>query len=296
MLFYLLVLIPLVESFISSTSSTRRSFSPILHTTTSLNLFVNMFSSKDNTDNQLGPLLEAPSWQQLDTQLRSIETPEERHNFDDCFSIQGSRGPASHKATIRLFDAPDGTNPQVTLYRDTAAWCPYCEKVWLMLEEKRIPYKVEKVPMSCFGDKPASFFNLSPSGGIPVAVIKGRTISESNDIMMALEREFPDHKRMWPSNTDPAYARVTQLLTLERRLFSQWFSWLTSNSDAPRASMHALLSQVDHELSKGNGLFLSSEGKEWEDVTVVDCMFAPFLERMDASLLFYKGISLRSGK
>ena len=27
----------------------------------------------------------------------------------------------------------------VTLYRDHAGWCPYCQKVWMMIEEKQIP-------------------------------------------------------------------------------------------------------------------------------------------------------------
>lgn len=112
------------------------------------------------------------------------------------------RGDANHKANIRLFDAPDGTVPEVTLYRDTAGWCPYCEKVWLQLEEKRIPYKVEKVPMSCYGDKPASFLRMNPSGGIPVATIKGRTLSESNDIMAMLEEAFPQHRPLLPKVSD----------------------------------------------------------------------------------------------
>jgi hypothetical protein len=32
------------------------------------------------------------------------------------------RGGANLKASIRLFDAPDGFEPEVTLYRDTAGW------------------------------------------------------------------------------------------------------------------------------------------------------------------------------
>ena len=41
--------------------------------------------------------------------------------------------------------------------RDSAAWCPYCQKVWVQLEEKEIPYEIEKVNMRCYGDKPASY-------------------------------------------------------------------------------------------------------------------------------------------
>lgn len=41
------------------------------------------------------------------------------------------RGPANAKALLRLFDAPDGTVPRVTLYRDHAGWCPYCVSCFL---------------------------------------------------------------------------------------------------------------------------------------------------------------------
>ena len=41
--------------------------------------------------------------------------------------------------------------------RDSAAWCPYCQKVWLQLEEKQIPYVIEKINMRCYGDKPAAY-------------------------------------------------------------------------------------------------------------------------------------------
>ena len=41
-------------------------------------------------------------------------------------------------------------------------------------EEKRIPYKVIKVAMRCYGDKPQSFMKMNPSGGIPVAIVKVR--------------------------------------------------------------------------------------------------------------------------
>ena len=102
-----------------------------------------------------------------------------------------------------------------TLFPLTIAWCPYCEKVWLQLEEKRIPYRIEKIPLRCYGSKPASFMKINPSGGLPVATIKGSTIAESNDIMMAIEREFPSYNPLLPPKDSKEYQRVDPLMRLE---------------------------------------------------------------------------------
>lgn len=127
----------------------------------------------------------APSWDEL----KAMSCRAGGTRFRALWEEQAAgRGPANHQAALRLFDAPAGTEPRVELYRDTAAWCPYCQKVWMLLEAKRIPYKVSKVPMSCYGDKPPAFRRISPSGGIPVAIIDGKVIAESNDIVSRAAR------------------------------------------------------------------------------------------------------------
>lgn len=66
-------------------------------------------------------------------------------------------------------------------------------QVWMQLEEKRIPYEMEKVNMRCYGDKKPSFLKLAPSGLLPVVEYNGRIITESATIASLLEREFPEN-------------------------------------------------------------------------------------------------------
>jgi len=61
-------------------------------------------------------------------------------------------GPTNAQSRLRLFGQSESA-VRVTLYRDNHAWCPYCQKVWLWLEEKQIPYRIEKVTMFCYGQK-----------------------------------------------------------------------------------------------------------------------------------------------
>ncbi|KAJ1444005.1 hypothetical protein B484DRAFT_321249, partial [Ochromonadaceae sp. CCMP2298] len=172
----------------------------------------------------------------------------------------------------------------VTLHRDTAAWCPYCEKVWLLLEEKRIPYFVKKVPLSCYGKKPQSFLTINPQGGLPVAVIDGRVMAESNDILFFLDKAFPSPQH--PPMLQGGQGEIQALMQLERQAFSVWFRWLTSSGDQSQ-QMRNVLNKVDRALADA-----SSQGPYFQGrFSMVDILFTPFLERMAASLPYYKGKS-----
>lgn len=230
-----------------------------------------------------------PSWTDLRTTLSQLETPEERAFRDN---VAKGIGMASPLNKIRLFDDATEKDIQVTFYRDSASWCPYCQKVWLALESKRIPYRVEKINMSCYGTKPSSFLRIQPGGQIPVAEIKGRVYGQSNDILMALESEFPESAtKLMPDDIDDPkrMARAQELFSLERQLFSAWMGWLTGRGGGKEPFVRTL-QYVDEVLQKADGpFFLGSE------ISLVDVQFAPFLERMAASLLYFKGFVMRDG-
>jgi len=254
-------------------------------------MFGGMFGSGQRSDAPLPTFTDdAPSWEKLDARLRELEPREERNEFD--LKKEG-RGGSNHKANLRLFDAPEGTKPLVTLYRDQAAWCPYSFKTWYQIEEKRIPYEVVKNPLSCYGSKSPEFFRVSPSGQMPVAIIKGRVVSESSLIMEQLEAEFPSNNPLLPPAGSKERERVAVLLRLERRLFSSWFSWLTSRASGGGAAkeMDELFKLVDAELKASGGPYFLGP-----NLSLVDVIYSPFLERMAASLPYFKGFEARSSK
>ena len=225
--------------------------------------------------------LGVPSWAELRAQAG------ERRAELGLPAAAAADRPANPHDLVRAFgsDAP----PRVKLYRDHAAWCPYCHKIWLFLETKQIPYEVEKINMRCYGDKPRSFLAKVPSGMLPVAEIDGRVVTESDRILFELEDLYKDRVPLVP--TEPAAAeRFARLLRLERELFGAWMQWLTSGwSDAAnRANFEAVLAAVDQELFVTEGPWFC------DDFSLVDIQFVPFLERMVASLLYYKGYNVRS--
>lgn len=196
-------------------------------------------------------------------------------------------GAASAQASLRLFGHPE-QDVRVTLFRDHHAWCPYCQKVWLWLEERQVPYRVRKVTMFCYGEKEDWFRRLVPSGMLPALELDGRLITESDRILEALEAAFGPPG---PGMNDPA---VLPLRQLERLLFRAWCQWLCSpglrpsQEESARAAFQRIAGKFEQALNQQSGAFLLGE------LSTADVVFVPYVERMAASLAYYKGFLLRS--
>ncbi|KAF2018481.1 glutathione S-transferase [Aaosphaeria arxii CBS 175.79] len=108
------------------------------------------------------------------------------------------------QATVEAHSAA-APHAGVTLY---SGWfCPFVQRVWIALEEKRIPYQyVEVNPY----DKPPSLLSLNPRGLVPTLEYDGKPLYESNVLLQFLEDAFPDHgPRLLPEDPyDRARSRI----------------------------------------------------------------------------------------
>jgi glutathione S-transferase len=195
------------------------------------------------------------------------------------------QGDTNAQSGLRLFGKSE-SDIRVTLYRDNHAWCPYCQKVWLWLEEMRIPYRVEKVTMFCYGDKEAWYKKIVPSGMLPAVRLDDRLITESDDILMALEKAFGT------LNLGMEHPTVKSLRYLERLLFRAWCAWLCypfspRQDQSGRDQFISIVAKVEEALSQTGGAYFL------DDFSTVDVIFTPYVERMNASLYYYRGYSLR---
>lgn len=228
----------------------------------------------------------ASSWPDLSTAIQFVV---QEHGFN--LHEAGRRGirkacstAPSAQSEVRLFGA-EQRDMRVTLYRDNHAWCPYCHKVWMQLEEKQIPYRVEKVSMNCYGQKRRDFLEKTPRGLLPALEIDGRFMTESSRIMQKIEESFPESKPLMLRGTP-------DLLDLERQLFGTWLNWLRGEeSSRARKMFESAMNATEQALKASGGPYFGGK-----DITLADCVFASSLERIAASILYYKGLRIRGNR
>ncbi len=202
------------------------------------------------------------------------------------FQIDRVNGPTNAQGRLRLFGY-DESEVRVTLYRDNHGWCPYCQKVWLWLEEKQVPYRVNKVTMFCYGKKESWYKRKVPSGMLPALELDSQIITESDDILVALEQIYGP--LVW-GMIDP---RILPLRQLERLLFRAWCGWLCyptrslKQEQYNREQFISVVAMVEEALGQTAGPYFR------EEFSIADVVFTPYVERMNASLYYYKGYSMR---
>lgn len=202
------------------------------------------------------------------------------------FQIDYVNGNTNSQSNLRLFGHPE-TDVRVIFYRDNHAWCPYCQKIWLWLEEKQIPYRVEKVTMFCYGEKESWYKGKVPSGMLPAIALDGRLITESDDILIALEQSFGS---LGLEMTD---TQVIPIRRLERTLFRAWCEWLCRpmmslrQEQRSREQFVEVMQKVEEVLGNTPSPYFLN------DFGTADVIFTPYVERMNASLYYYKGYSMR---
>ncbi len=203
------------------------------------------------------------------------------------FAPDRVNGDTNSQASLRLFGGTEA-DVRVTLYRDHHAWCPYCQKIWLWLEEKQIPYRIAKVTMFCYGEKESWYQRRVPSGMLPALELDGRIVTESDDILLALEKTFGV---LGLGMSDPTMLTLRQL---ERLLFRAWCNWLCRPAGSAREEQQnqdkftAVVTMVEEALRVIAGPYFL------DDFSTADVIFTPYVERMNASLYYYKGYSLRT--
>jgi len=256
-----------------------------------------------------------PSWADLESKVGST-TVGNALNKEMELRKEG-KASAFVQNTLRQFDSTE--EPRITLYRDHAGWCPYCEKTMLLIEEKRIPIKIALVPMRSYGDKPQEFMRKVPGGLLPAIEVDGKVITESQVIMELLDQwhtEADGYRSMLPREGDQAaWTRYEQLARLERELFSWWCTLIFrpegpllgggnplaklmggSKNSGMSSSMQGFLDcmkQVDQQLLSTKGPWFFDEH---EYPTMIDFIYVSHVERMLASCAYWQGLNLRDPK
>ncbi len=204
---------------------------------------------------------DVPSWESLQSELETIQSSDEEKK------------------------------PLLTLYRDTNGWCPFCERVWVAIRAKNLPYQETLVPLQ---GKPEWYKQMVPTGLVPAVLFHGdeeneatsrELVWESDAILEALDAKFPDTPQLMKKG-DPAFDEALQL---QDKLQSAGFKFAYGNRDgtltdeelqANRETFESALDELDAALGEqveASGTTSCFRlGKEFSGI---DAIMIPTLER-----------------
>ncbi|KAK4799513.1 hypothetical protein SAY86_024878 [Trapa natans] len=149
--------------------------------------------------------------------------------------------------------------------------CPFCQRVLLTLEEKKVPYKTHLINLS---EKPQWFLEINPEGKVPLIKIEDKWVADSDVIVGILEEKYPET----PLTTHPEFA------TVGSKIFISFVRFVKSK-DATDGTEQALLDELKalDEHLKAHGPYIAGE-----KITAADLSLAPKLYHLEIALGHFK--------
>jgi glutathione S-transferase len=154
-------------------------------------------------------------------------------------------------------------------------FCPFVQRVWLILQEKNIPYEyIEVNPYN----KPQSLLSLNPRGLVPTLQYDNKPLYESTVICEFLEEVYPEHGlKMLPNDPyDKARCRIWIDFCTSRIIpsFHRFLQWQPVSEEQG-------LDGVRQEFLKNLGMFtkeMDAEGPFFlgKEPSLVDFVVAPW--------------------
>ena len=183
--------------------------------------------------------------------------------------------------------APARRAPALTLYRDNNGWCPFCERVWIALEKKGVPYDEVLINLQ---NKPAWYLEMVPTALVPAVEFhdedwsdgvrgSGALVWESADILSALDERFGD-----PLVGAESPAQKAALATSFGFVYGNTTD--AAAADAAAAAFSEALDGLDAALAangaRGEGPFINGA------MTAADLELIPTMERFAHQLAVLK--------
>ncbi|XP_042017972.1 glutathione S-transferase DHAR2-like [Salvia splendens] len=151
--------------------------------------------------------------------------------------------------------------------------CPFCQRVTMTLEEKRVGYKQHLINLAA---KPQWFLEVNPEGKVPLIRFgDGKWIADSDVIVGILEEKYPN----------PSLAAPPEVSSVGSKIFPTFVKFLLSK-DASDGTEQALLDELKalDEHLKTKGPYVNGA-----DICAVDMSLAPKLYHLDVALGHFKG-------
>ena len=192
--------------------------------------------------------------------------------------------PLTHKARLSA-TATATEEPVLTLYRDTNGWCPFCERVWIGLEKKGIPYDEKLVDLQ---NKPQWYLDIVPTTLVPAIEWhdenwkadtpgSGELVWESKDILEAMDAKYAE------TNLRSADEEVAEVVEVLNASVGFVYGARNGTADDKGARFAAALDALDGVLATSGGPFVRGA-----ELSAADLALAPTLERFGEQLKVLK--------